>query len=274
MPVSPDASSRAAAAASAVPGRGTAGRWSRWHDRFVVEERFVEPPVRRRLYATAAGLIAVGLAAFVVLLVAVLTHTGLQRLDRPVEQWFDAQRSGDATRFMTVLAIAFGPIGMPIIVLVVLVVWITLARHLWRPILLLTGMLAGVVLAQVLAPIVRHPRPPLAQMLLDPDRTYSFPSGHVLGMSDFFLLLAFLFASRLRRRWFTVVAFVIAAACIVAQVASRLYLGYHWLTDVSASVALSLVVVGAVIAIDTRRTVRVPGERVEGAYSVRQTEGT
>jgi undecaprenyl-diphosphatase len=239
-----------------------------------VEQRFVDPRVRRRLYATAATLLVVGLVAFVVLLVAVLTRTGFERLDRPVEQWFDAQRSGDATRFMTVLAIVFGPIGMPILVLVVLVAWIAMARHLWRPLLLLGGMVTGVVLAQVLAPIVRHPRPPLAQMLLDPDRTYSFPSGHVLGMSDFFLLLAFLVTSRIHRRWFTVVAFVVAAACIVAQVISRLYLGYHWLTDVSASVALSLVVVGAVIAVDTRRTVRVPGEHVGGSYSTRQTRGT
>ncbi|HEY0374483.1 MAG TPA: phosphatase PAP2 family protein [Amnibacterium sp.] len=257
-----------------MPGRGSRGRWSTWHDRFVVEVRLVEPHVRRRLYAAAAALVAIGVLAFVLLLVAVLTHTGFERLDRPVEQWFDAQRSGDATRVMTVLAVVFGPIGMPILVLVVVVAWIVVARHVWRPVLLLAGMVTGVALAQVLAPIVRHPRPPLAQMLLDPDRTYSFPSGHVLGMSDFFLLLAFLFASRLGRRWFTVVAFTIAAVCIVAQVISRLYLGYHWLTDVTASVALSLVVVGVVIAIDTRRTVRVEGEQVTGSYSTRQTEGT
>jgi membrane-associated phospholipid phosphatase len=272
MPAGPDPSPTAGT--TTVPDRARRGRWSAWHERFVVEERFVEPEVRRRLYATAIALVVIGLAAFVVLLVAVLTRTGLERLDRPVEQWFDAQRSGDATRFMTVLAIAFGPIGMPVLVLVVLVVWIATARHLWRPFLLFAGMITGVVLAQVLAPIVRHPRPPLAQMLLDPDRTYSFPSGHVLGMSDFFLLLAFLFASRLRRRWFTIVAATVAAACIVAQVISRLYLGYHWLTDVSASVALSLVVVGTIIAVDTRRTVRVPGEHVEGDHSTRQTEGT
>jgi undecaprenyl-diphosphatase len=43
---------------------------------------------------------------------------------------------------------------------------------------------------------------------------------------------------------------------------------------VSASVALSLVVVGAVIAIDTHRTVRVPGERITGRHSAPQTQGT
>ncbi|MGH1526349.1 hypothetical protein ACRAWC_20880 [Leifsonia sp. L25] len=53
------------------------------------------------------------------------------------------------------LAIIFGPIAMPIIVLVVVVVWIVAARHLWRPVLLAAGMLTGVLLAGVLAPIVQ-----------------------------------------------------------------------------------------------------------------------
>lgn len=250
------------------------GRLSRWNRRFLVEERFVDPPVRRRLYTTAAVLIVLGLAAFLVLLIGVLTSTGVERLDEPVEQWFNAQRSRDATGFMIFLAITFGPYGMPVIVAVTLVLWIALARHLWRPLLLAVGMLSGVVLALAIAPVVRHPRPPLGLMLLDPDHTYSFPSGHVLGMSDFFLILSFLLASRIQRRWVSITAFAISIACVLAQVASRLYLGYHWLTDVSASVALSLVVLGAVIAIDTHRTVRVPGERITGANSVPQTEGT
>jgi membrane-associated phospholipid phosphatase len=41
---------------------------------------------------------------------------------------------------------------------------------------------------------------------------------------------------------------------------SRLYLGYHWVSDAIASVAVSFVVLGAVIAVDTWRTVRIPGE--------------
>lgn len=255
-------------------GSGDAGRRARWHERFIVEERYVDPTTRRRTYRLAITLVAVGLVAFGVLLIGVLTHSGLQLLDRPVEQWFDARRSTDATGFMAVLAVVFGPVGMPVIVAVVLVVWIALARHLWRPILLLGGMVTGVVLAQVLAPIVRHPRPPVSLMLLAPDHTFSFPSGHVLGMSDFFLISAYLLASRVRRRSFTVPVVLIAVACVLAQVTSRLYLGYHWFTDVSASVALSLAIVGIIITIDTRRTVRIPGEAIRGEHSTLQADGT
>lgn len=242
--------------------------------RLVVEERYLSPRARRGLYGLAAAMVVVGLIGFTVLLVGVLTDTGLQHLDRPIEHWFNAQRNRDTTSVMIVLAILFGPVALPIIILVVLVAWIVLARHLWRPLLLAAGMLTGVVLAQVLAPIVRHPRPPIGLMLFGPDRTFSFPSGHVLGTSDFLLILAFLLASRIRRRWVTVLALAIAAVGITAQVVSRLYLGYHWFTDTSASIALSLVIVGAVIAVDTRRTVRVPGEEITGRRSTVQRHGT
>lgn len=242
--------------------------------RLVVEERYVEPAERRALYRLAAGLIAVGLVAFVLLLIGVLTHTGFQQLDRPVEAWFTAQRERETTGLMVALALLFGPVAMPVVVVIVLVAWIALARHLWRPLLFAAGMLSGVVLALVLAPIVRHPRPPIGLMLMDPDRTFSFPSGHVLGTSDFFLILAFLLASRIRRAWFTALAISVAVLGIAAQFISRLYLGYHWISDTSASIALSLVVVGTVIAIDTRRTVRIAGEAVGGEFSTVQRDGT
>jgi undecaprenyl-diphosphatase len=249
-------------------------RIGNWRSKFIVEERYVEPHVRRRLYAGATVLIVVGFASFTFLLVSVLTHSGFELLDRPVELWFDAQRSASTTGFMIVLAIVFGPVALPIVVAVVLVVWIIAARHLWRPILLFSGMVTGVILAQVLAPIVKHPRPPIGLMLFGPDRTFSFPSGHVLGTSDFLLILAFLLASRIRRRWFTTLAIVLALVGIAAQIVSRLYLGYHWISDTTASIALSMVIVGTLIAIDTRRTVRTPGEPVSGQLSQPQKDGT
>lgn len=247
---------------------------SSWHERLIVEERFVPVAVRRRLYLTAWVLIVAGLIVFFVCLVGVLTHTGFERLDQPVETWFLAHRSTTMTALMIALAIAFGPVTLPIVVFIVVVVWTLLAKHAWRPIMMAAGMVMGLLLAEVLAPWVRHPRPPVGLMLFGADSTFSFPSGHVLGTADFLLLLAFLIASRRQKTGFTVLAVSIAVLIILAQVASRLYLGYHWISDTTASLALSMVVVGAVMAIDTLRTVRVRGEHVEGTHSQTQVDGS
>jgi membrane-associated phospholipid phosphatase len=240
----------------------------------MVEERLVPAADRQRLHVTAWVLILTGLALFFVLLFGVVTHTGFERLDQPVETWFLAHRSGTVTPLMIGLAIAFGPITLPIVVLVVVVVWVLMAKHAWRPLLLAAGMVTGLLLAQVIAPLVRHPRPPAEFMLFGTDSSFSFPSGHVLGTSDFLLLLAFLIASRRQKRGFTVLAVGIAVIVILAQVVSRLYLGYHWISDTTASIALSMVVVGAAMAVDTARTARVPGGRVKGSHSQAQVGGS
>ena len=108
-------------------------------------------------------------------------------------------------------------------------------------------------------------------MLFGEDFTFSFPSGHVLGASDFLLVTAFLVFSRRRNTGSAVVAFGVAGVGIFLSAVSRLYLGYHWVTDTMASVSISLVVLGAVIALDTWRTVRTPGERITGTLSTEDT---
>lgn len=251
-----------------------AGRVATWREKFIVEERYREPAERRRLYGLSGILIAVGAVSFVYLLVGVVTESGFHELDSVVEAWFNRRVSDSTTAVTIVLAVAFGPVALPVVVLAVLVVWVSTTRHLWRPFLLAAGMTAGVVLALIIAPLVQHPRPPVGLMLFGADQTFSFPSGHVLGTADFLLITAYLLASRLRRPWFTVLACTVAVAGIVAQVVSRLYLGYHWISDTAASIALSLVIVGTVIAVDTHRTVRVPGERISGPLSQLQRDGT
>lgn len=243
-------------------------------EKFIVEERIVPAATRRRLYLTATVLTAAGLALFLTVLIGVLTQSGFQHLDEPVNTYFMAQRSPGLTSFMIALAVIFGPTALPIIVLVVLIGWTLLARHAWRPILLGAGMITGLLLAQILAPLVRHPRPPVDLMLFGADSTFSFPSGHVLGASDFLLILAFLIASRRQNKALTILLFSIAAVAILAQMASRLYLGYHWISDTTASVALSLIILGVLMAVDTLRTVRVPGERVQGPQSQPAVDGT
>lgn len=243
------------------------GWWGAFHEKFVVEERFVSAPARRNLYRIAIALMLAGAVLFAVILTGVLQHGGISAGDEPVRSWLVTLRGEPTTTIMILLAIVFGPIGLPIIVLVVTVAWGLLAKHAWRPMLLAGAMLTGVILAQVIGHIVERHRPPEDLMLFGADSTFSFPSGHVLGACDFLLVTTFLVFSRRTNPKSAVVAFIVAGIGIFFAAVSRLYLGYHWMTDALASFSISLVVLGAVIALDTWRTARVPGEKLTGTLS-------
>ena len=243
------------------------GWWRTFHEKFVVEERYMSVPARRNLYRTAVGLMIAGVVLFVVILTGVLQHGGISAADEPVRSWLVTLRGEPATTIMIILAIVFGPIGLPIIVLIVTVAWGVLAKHAWRPMLLAGAMLTGVILAQVIGRIVERHRPPVELMLFGADTTFSFPSGHVLGACDFLLVTTFLVFSRRKNPVSAVVAFMVAGIGIFFAGISRLYLGYHWMTDALGAFSISLVVLGGVIALDTWRTARIPGERVTGTLS-------
>jgi membrane-associated phospholipid phosphatase len=233
----------------------------------VVEERYLDPADRRGLYRASIILAVVGVALFIATLISVVQADGLSAADVPVHDWLLTTRSGAVTAIMIFLAVFFGPIALPIIVLVVILVWGFAAKHAWRPILLASAMLTGVIISQIILHIVQRSRPPVDQMLFGADQTFSFPSGHVLGACDFLLVGTYLIFSRRRNPRAAVFGFIGAGIGIVLAVVSRLYLGYHWTTDALASFSLSLLILGGVIALDTWRTARIPGEPITGELS-------
>ena len=248
--------------------------WRIFHDKFVVEERFMEPAARKALYRTAVVLIAVGALLFTATLVGVLqSNTGPWGPDESIRDWLLSLRSEAFTAVMIFLAVIFGPVALPIIVLVVTVVWGFAAKHAWRPIVLAAAMLTGVVISQIILAIVQRSRPPVELMLFGADHTFSFPSGHVLGACDFLLVITFLVFSRRENPRSAVFGFVGAGIGIFLASLSRLYLGYHWLSDALASITLSVLILGAVIALDTWRTARIPGERITGELSKADAPG-
>lgn len=245
-----------------------------WRSKMITEERYVSAVARRWLYFSAAVLIALGVVCLTIVLIGVVAHTGLADWDNPVAQWMDAHRSPGVTAVMIVLTITFGPVFLPIIIFIITALWFILAKHAWRPLLLAGAMITGVIIANTLAQVVHRHRPPADFMLIGHDTTFSFPSGHVLGASDFLILTAFLIVSRSPKAWGVALALGLAWLGVLAEMFSRMYLGYHWLTDTFASLSISMIIVGTVIAIDTRRTARLRGEGMHGPLSQAQTEGT
>lgn len=151
------------------------GRWRAFEEKFLAEERLMSAPDRRKLYRTAAALIAAGALLFVAVLANVLQQEGLSAGDEPVRSWLLTMRAEPWTTVMIALAVIFGPVGLPIIILAVTVAWGICARHAWCPVLLAAAMLAGVVLSQLVGRLVDRQRPPVDLMLLGADSTTPFP---------------------------------------------------------------------------------------------------
>jgi membrane-associated phospholipid phosphatase len=196
--------------------------------------------------------------ALLLLLVAVLAprSVGIAQFDEHVTASMSALRHPALTRFAQVITDlgSYRPVTAVSIGLALLLAYRT--RRLLEPLVLLAAVEAASSLVEVLKTAIVRARPPLEGMLGPPVFDYSFPSGHAGSSTVVYVLGALLLAiaehwSSARRR------LMVAAGCIVAGLIglSRVYLGYHWLTDVVGAwlLAMTFVSIGMVFVTANQR---------------------
>lgn len=210
-------------------------------------DRIRSPMVR----ALSPGVLltAVGVGAFVAVLNQFLEKDDLYFVDQPVLEGLARERTPWLTTVLTWVTNAFGPGILPILVGLACLAW-WLATKRWRnPALLAGAMVTSTVIAFVVKAIVHRPRPPASlQVIPGLETSFSFPSGHTAGAATLVLTLAYLVWSGPRGRW-RLMALAVGSVLIIALVGgSRLYLGYHFVTDVLAGACLGLVTLGLVVA--------------------------
>jgi membrane-associated phospholipid phosphatase len=99
--------------------------------------------------------------------------------------------------------------------------------------LLVAGSLSAEAVVQLLKALIHRPRPEVFFGLV-PAETYSFPSGHAFVPAVYFGMLVGILATGSRWR-----AAVVVMAALLGF--SRVYLGYHYPSDVVAGWALAVV---------------------------------
>lgn len=208
----------------------------------------VVPQLRR----TVAGLAAilVGLVAFAAVLDGVDEHGDLSVWDSPVLTWLLSHRSAPATGVLKAVSFLADPVVLApfVIVLALVIAWRT--RRV-RPALLLGGAMALVMVTSTgIKVLVGRARPPLVDMMSPPETSAGFPSGHTLGTATFLLVASYLLWTWRPTIRTAVVGLAVSAVGTLAVAVSRLYLGYHWLTDVTASVTLAVAILGIVMVVD------------------------
>jgi undecaprenyl-diphosphatase len=178
-------------------------------------------------------------------------YFGLGALNQPILSWMISIRNPTATNIFQIITNLASPTILGCLVILGIAIWMYLGRELWRPLLLALALGSAALASFALKSLIMEARPPQIFMIPTFEVDFSFPSGHTLGVMVLFLVLGYLIYSRR----FSIKRFVSWA--VVAIFASgligvtRLYLGYHWLTDVIASVGLGLIILAAVIAVDS-----------------------
>ncbi|MFI2703480.1 phosphatase PAP2 family protein [Cellulosimicrobium composti] len=221
-------------------------------------------PVREVLARVWPGLVLVlvGAVGFVVLLDAVRDQDDLWLLDDPLLAWMVAQRSPVATTVLTVVTTVSGPYVLPVLVALGCALWAWRSGTWWEPGMLAGAMVLSTLVSTVLKAVVARPRPPDASMVVaGVERSFSFPSGHTIGAATLVLVGGYLVWHRHHDGRVLAVWVAVSVVVVGAVALSRLYLGYHFLTDVLAGMALAVAVLGVVVVVTRLHDARAGGRR-------------
>lgn len=143
-------------------------------------------------------------------------------------------------------ATAIGSVAVIPLLFAIAIVVLIAARRYGAALFLTVSSVGALLLNELMKLFFHRPRPQLAWSHVLPD--YSFPSGHTMNSAAFYLAIAVIVWSIAGRRW-GAVAIVAMTLLTVLIGTSRIYLGFHYFTDVIggalAGVAWLLITVGA-----------------------------
>lgn len=165
-------------------------------------------------------------------------NAATRQLDERVASWFHQHARPPVTQAMRVLTF-FGSVGFVAAASSCAAIFL-MVRRWWYRLLLLTLAVGGGSLLNILLKHLFHRQRPVLENPLLTLTSYGFPSGHTMGSTLFYGVLAIFLAQSVRAWRWRVLTFWIAALAVALIGLSRIYLGAHYLTDVVGAVAVGL----------------------------------
>lgn len=221
--------------------RGTSRWWDRWDTMNTAQlAAFVDRTFRfaRTEFAALGALlvVALGLTIFADL-AEDMREAGGQAFDQAVLSWM--QPTPGLPRGPWWLKTAAGDItslgGISVLGLfaVIALVFLLIQRKHLSALLLAGGLAGGVALSEGLKAVFERQRPPSIYQAVD-TLNASFPSGHALLSTVFYLTLGVMLTRAFPKK--RLKAFVLGVAVLITLLigATRIYLGAHWASDVFA----------------------------------------
>lgn len=140
------------------------------------------------------------------------------------------------TAMVTSLAVIVTDLGsFPVVVVVALTTAVVLwsrTRRLLLPVTLLITVIETAAIVYLVKEIVGRRRPPVTFLIGAPSTDGSFPSGHTTNGTVVYVLAALFLGWTIGRRWCRHLLLASAVVVGIGIGLTRIYLGYHWASDV------------------------------------------
>jgi undecaprenyl-diphosphatase len=158
--------------------------------------------------------------------------------DERVTSWFH-QHATPAFTQIALFVTFFGSVGFVAVASIFAAVVLIVRKSWYQGLALLLAVGGGSLLNILLKHFFHRQRPVLENPLVTLS-SYGFPSGHTMGATLFYGLLALFIAQSIGNWRWRPLAFCIAALSVALIGLSRIYLGAHYFTDVIGAIAVGL----------------------------------
>lgn len=179
-----------------------------------------------------------GFAVLSVLMLGLHISGALTAVDRIAIEWMKVVRVEWLTSFLSSLtfwggASALAPLGAVIVIVCLIKGYRAEALTIFLTLLL------GYLFNEGMKAYFARPRPEGIHLIELPS-SYSFPSGHAMVGAFFYLILAFFLKGRYKEKRWSPLITPVALMLVLVLVASRVYLGVHYLSDVLTGFCLAM----------------------------------
>lgn len=161
-----------------------------------------------------------------------------QTFDEAVLRWMERHQTPWLERLMLeVTMLGTWIVVWSIVGIAGLFLWLT--RHKYSAALLMVATAGGIGLNNILKIGFARPRPQVFEWGTHVSSS-SFPSGHAMSSAVVYITVAYLAARLQKTHTARIVTLVVAAVIVAAICFSRMYLGVHYPSDVTAGVIIGL----------------------------------
>ena len=170
---------------------------------------------------------------FIVLTIGVFTNY-TNSIDQFMESFVLGIRNESLTNIMTIITNFGGAYALMAISVLLLII----KRNRKFSLLVVINLITVFLSSQILKIIIRRDRP--LEIFLTNATGYSYPSGHTMVGSAFYIYLTYLICQSIKNKAIKILLYIITFILVLLIGFSRIYLGVHYTTDVMGGLILAI----------------------------------